>query len=281
MKTYICFNDESGVINDKEEKFYVRTSLIVETKHLKEIENTINEIKKEFDLESLQEEIKWQDLWQLRKCFKNNKEPKNKKLLQKFDHLKHKNKDYHHFINYVEKTLSLLNNQNFNFRIILTFTEIKRYQNHNHEHIYKWHIQNHLQRIQMQLNNDIAILVYDSMDESQRKMFKKMYNEIIRTGDFIKEYKSIYESLLFDDSNFNNLLQVADYIAGSFRNTLIAISKNDQQNYKKAETFFVEYIWPNLCIQKSNKKWGAGILEIPTDYEIREKYEQDINKLLK
>ncbi|HPP05246.1 MAG TPA: hypothetical protein PK351_10530 [Spirochaetota bacterium] len=32
MKTYICFNDKSGDWNDKKRKFYIRASLIIDSK---------------------------------------------------------------------------------------------------------------------------------------------------------------------------------------------------------------------------------------------------------
>lgn len=280
MRTYICFNDESGSWNDKNLNFYVRASLLVDTAQLKMIENDIVQIRNTLNLSDLKDEIKWQDLWQLRNNFKASKIPKGKRLKPIYLYLENLNKDYHLLIEYCNQVLSLLQKQEYDFRIILTFTEKDKYPNHKEEAIYRFHIQDHLQRIQMQCKNSIVIIVYDGIDNEKKKLFKEIHKEIINNGDFIKDYKAIYESLLFDDSFDNKLLQMVDFIAGCFLSTLKAIKKNDNNNYQKAIEFFSQFVYPKLCKTNKGEKWGAGILEVPTNNDKRDFYKNAISKFI-
>lgn len=282
-KTYLCFNDESGSLEDKKCKFYVRASLVINSEQIKELENKIKQIRDNFYLTSLNEEIKWQDLWQLRNCFKNNNDPKDKRLKKIYDYLWKLKKDYHFLIEYCNKILELLIDENLDVRIILTFTDKDEYPNYKKEYIFKFHIQNHLQRLQMQFqsNNSFVIIVYDSISEQNKKLFKETYKTIITEGDFIKKYSVVFDSLLFDDSYDNKFLQIADFIAGSFAGTLTAIKKKQSNNYKYAIKFFKVYIYPRLGKTNNGEIWGAGMIEIPTDNVIREHYKNKINEILK
>ncbi|SFV33876.1 Protein of unknown function [Thermoflavifilum thermophilum] len=279
MKTYICFNDESGSWNDERTNFYIRASLLVDTTQLKDIENDIISIRESLQLGNLNEEIKWQDLWRLRNCFKQNKDPSDKRLKSIYSFLKKLGGDYHQLIEYCDRVLSLLNESKYDFKIILTFTEKSKYPNHKEKDIYKFHIQDHLERIQMQCSNSIVIVVYDSIDDNKKKLFKAIHNEIITNGDFIKEYNSIYESLLFDDSYDNKLLQMMDFIAGTFAGTLTSIKKQDSNNYQKAVEFFCNYIYPKLCKDKKNEIWGSGLKETPGNNNIRENYRKKMDSI--
>ncbi len=281
-KTYLCFNDESGSLEDKNCKFYVRASLVVNSEQIKEIENKIVKIREDVNLSSLDEEIKWQDLWKLRKYFKNNTNPKDKRLMKIYGYLCDLEKDYHLLIDYCDNILKLLIDENLDVRIILTFTDKEKYPNHKKEDIFKFHIQDHLQRLQMQFqsNNSLVIVVYDSISEQNKKLFKEIYKIIITKGDFVKDYSVVFKSLLFDDSYDNIFLQLADFIAGSFAGTLASIKKNAPDNYNYAINFFKDYIYPRLRKTKKNEIWGAGITEVPKNKYIRENYKNQINNLI-
>ncbi|PMB18286.1 hypothetical protein CEN47_24645, partial [Fischerella thermalis CCMEE 5319] len=102
MSTYLCFNDESGSLSDSRREFYVRASVIVNSTQLKDIENKIKVIRSDHNLTNLNSEIKWQDLWQLRNYFKQNKKPKDKRLLKIYNYLLSIKSDYHRLIDYCE-----------------------------------------------------------------------------------------------------------------------------------------------------------------------------------
>jgi len=275
MKTYICFNDESGDWKDKKRKFYIRASLIIDSTQLKTIENEIKKIRNELNLSDLKEEIKWQDFWNLRHTFKNNRKPKQEREKKIYEYLKNINNDYHLLIDYCEKVLHLL--KEFDCKVILTFTERLKYLNHKEIDICKFHIQDHLQRIQMQFNNDIVVIIYDNVNETKKKIFKEIFNEIIANGDFVKEYNSVFSSLLFDESHDNVFLQMVDFIAGSFSGILTSIVKYDEKNYKKAIEFFCDLIYPRLC-SNQNEIWGIGIKETPKDDGVRGRYKNLISE---
>lgn len=276
MDTYICFNDESGSLEDKNKAFYVRASLVISAKDLKVIEARVKALKNEASLSNLNIEIKWQDLWQIRRCFKKNTSPKDNRLNKIYQYLNFIGKCYHLLIDYCENILSILNEMDC--KIILTFTQIDKYKTHNHKDIYKFHIQNHLQRLQMQYQQKDAIIlvIYDSINEKRRTMFKEIYNEIITKGDFIKDYSVVYDCLLFDDSYSNKLLQITDFIAGSFANLLVAVSQNNKNNYQKAVEFYFKFIEPKIP-QKNGEIWGIGLIEVPTDKNIRTDYRTKIS----
>lgn len=279
MSVYICFNDESGSLQDKNKKFYVRASLIINAEDLKKIEKRIKKIKEKKRLYNLDVEIKWQDLWQIKQCFEDKLEPKKQKLKEIYQHLNSIGKDHHLLINYCEKSLSILSK--IDCQIILTFTETNKYLSHKPEDIYKFHMQTHLQRLQMQYQvdkNAIVLIIYDSMNEDEKKIFKQIYNKIITNGDFIKDYSVVYGSLLFDDSCSNTLLQITDFIAGSFVNLLVAVSKGNEKNYKKSVKFYSKYIKPKIP-KKHGDIWGIGLMEVPTDRSIRENYKSKIGNL--
>lgn len=277
MNTYICFNDESGSLSDNGSEFYVRASVIVNSTQLKDIENKIKEIRNIYKLTDLYSEVKWQDLWQLRNSFKKNKKPNGKRLLEIFNYLSSIGVDYHLLIDYCKNVISLIDN--FNLRVILSFTVRSQCPKHKPESIIKFHIQDHLQRIQMQYPSSVVIIVYDSLDENSKKTFKKIHKEIVTSGDFV-EYNSIFSSLLFDDSFDNGLIQIADYVAGSFANVLKAVNSQNHNNYQKAITFFSKYIFPNLAKNDREEIWGIGIKETPKDDHIRVDYSKKIDNLI-
>ncbi len=278
MDTYICFNDESGSLEDENRTFYVRASLVINASDLKKIEQKVKDIKNKMNLLNLNVEIKWHDLWQIRQCFKKNTKPKDNRLNKIYQYLISIRKNYHLLIDYCENSLSILNEMDC--KIILTFTQTNKYKTHNHKDIYKFHIQDHLQRLQMeyQKENAIILVIYDSIDKKKRSMFKEIYNEIITNGDFIKNYSVVYDSLLFDDSHCNALLQITDFIAGLFANLLVAVSKNDSNNYQKAVEFYFKFIEPKIP-QKDSNIWGIGLMEVPTEKKIRNYYRSKINDL--
>lgn len=281
MKTYICFNDESGDWNDKKRKFYIRASLIIDFTQLKTIENEIKKIRNKLNLSDLKEEIKWQDFWNLRYAFKENGEenrkPKQERLKKIYEYLKIIQKDYHLLIDYCKEVLCIL--KKFDCKVILTFTEKSKYPTHKEKDICRFHIQDHLQRIQMQFNNDIVVIIYDSLNEKKKKIFKEIFKEIIEKGDFIKKYNSVYSSLLFDESHDNIFLQMVDFIVGSFSGILTSIVRNDETNYKKATEFFCDLIYPRLC-SSQNEIWGIGIKETPKDDIIRKNYRNALQSIL-
>ncbi|KFD38305.1 hypothetical protein AT05_10585 [Schleiferia thermophila str. Yellowstone] len=251
--------------------------MIVNSTQLKDIENKIKVIRSDHNLTNLNSEIKWQDLWQLRNYFKQNKKPKDKRLLKIYNYLLSIKSDYHRLIDYCENVISIITE--YDLKIILSFTVMNKYTNYKPESIIKFHIQDHLQRIQMQYPNSSIIIVYDSLNEPLKRTFKQIHKKIVTSGDFVK-YNSIFGSLLFDDSFDNGLMQIADYVAGAFANVLKAVNSNTINNYQKAIDFFYKYIFPNLAKKDRGDIWGIGIKETPKDDDIRKGYSQKIDDLI-
>lgn len=125
----------------------------------------------------------------------------------------------------------------------------------------------------------LAINFYTPI-EFFRKLLKKIHKEIIINGDFIKNYDSIYSSLLFDDSYDNRLLQLTDFIAGCFAGVLTSIYKTDINNYTKAIELFCDTIYPKICINDKGEIWGVGIKETPKQNDLRKKYKAALSTLI-
>jgi hypothetical protein len=81
------------------------------------------------------------------------------------------------------------------------------------------HIRSLLQRVEYGLNgkiNGFATLFFDPVDDKRSKLLRDTYFDIYCTGDFVKEYKHVKDSLNLEFSHHSIGIQMADYIAGCF-----------------------------------------------------------------
>jgi Protein of unknown function (DUF3800) len=267
--TYFCFSDECGGYNQSmstkqiiSHPFYIRTTLLMNSKEWKNLNNEFRNLKIKYSL-PLSKELKWSNLWSI-KSYQTSptKHPLNKEIayLGKYDYLK--------LVEFVNESLSLLKILKEK-KIIATYTKNSSKNKLNEKNLLKFHLQEHMQRLEMELQNNennLGVLFIDPLNKSKDELFRNIYNELFEGGDIISNYKFIKDSLNIENSHHSVGIQITDYISGAFNSILKVSPKND---YKDGVNMFYDHVYPNLCKHPSGAIQGYGIREVPRDAEIR------------
>ncbi|MGS0747834.1 DUF3800 domain-containing protein [Halpernia sp. GG3] len=276
MCIFFGFSDECGTYQIEKTKkhlavhpYYIRSTLLIRGDEWKKLNKLFNALKLEFNL-PLEREIKWAYLWQLRKFQKENKEiPKNKdfKFLE--------NHSYKSIIDFVDKSLNLLNQIEYK-QIIITHTENLTCSKINEKAFLKMHLQEHMQRVEMQIQTreeeNLAVLFFDPVCEKTDKHLRDIYFDLFNSGDFINSYKHIKDSLNIEHSHQSVGIQLADFISGAFSSILKGLRSD---NYEMGKTIYYNYIHTNLR-SYNGTIWGAGIREVPSDMKYRKKLAEEL-----
>jgi hypothetical protein len=276
--TYFCFSDECGDykpnMTNKQLRihpYFIRTTLIMNSNEWKLLNNNFKELKNKYSL-PLDKELKWANLWTLRNFQINKKEIPNKYGIKYLENI-----DYHILIEFVNDSLRLLNNINEK-KIIATYTKNSSVPAINEKSIMTFHLQEHMQRIEMELqvdNDNLGVLFIDPISNDKNEMFRQIYNELFKQGDYINSYKSIKDSLNIENSHHSVGIQIADYISGVFSSILKATPEND---YSKGVNMFYEYVYPNLRVGGNGEIQGYGIREVPSNKNNRDWLTEQFNK---
>lgn len=276
--TYFCFSDECGDykphMNDDRIKihpFYLRTTLIINSSEWRFFNNQFKELKTKYGI-LITQELKWAYLWSLRNFKKKGKTIPDKHELKYFESF-----DYHKLIDFVEESLTLITKLKEK-RIIATYTSNDYKYGTNEKSILGFHLQEHMQRIEMQLQVDednLGVLFFDPVSTEKNEMFRKIYNELFENGDFVEKYKFIKDSLNIENSHQSVGIQIADYISGAFSSLLKASSSNN--GYSRGVKMFFDSIYPNLCKGRNGAIQGYGIREVPRNNHARNWLTQKTN----
>lgn len=272
LSIYFAFSDENGKYKkDIDEKFiksspyYVRDTFLMLASDWKKLNMRFRRVKQRFNL-PLEKEIKWSYLWSLRKYQRDDRNiPENKP----FYFLK--DIDYKELINFVDLSLELLSDLNY-FKIIITITSNRHCPGINENDIYKMHIQDNMQRIEMELQDqkdNLCVLFIDPISEKMNRFLRNAYFDMCQKGDFIQYYSHIKDSLNLEYSHHSVGIQFADYIAGSFGGFL--------KRYEKSKEIFNTRIMPYLRTGSNREILGFGIMEVPTNEEVRTYIKEKLN----
>jgi hypothetical protein len=278
MSTYFGFSDECGDyilgINERQLKthpYYIRSTLIINSFEWKKLNNLFKQLKIDYGL-PIHREIKWAYLWQLRKFQRDSITiPDNEpfKSLETYD--------YHKLLQFIDDSLNLINQLDYK-KIILTYTDNSVTNRHEPKYIFKFHIQEMMQRIEMDLQHDynnLAVIFIDPVNEERNKYFREIYFEIFATGDIVNEYNHIKDSINLEFSHHSVGIQIADYVCGAFSSILKCRNK---ENYGRGIDMFFKSVFPNIRTVKG-KIHGFGIREVPQNATIREYLIAKIEKL--
>lgn len=267
--TYFCFSDECGDykpnLTDKQLRnhpFYIRTTLLMNSNEWKILNTNFRELKKKYGL-PISKEIKWANLWTIRSFQKNKKKVPERFGLQHIEHI-----DYHVLIDFVEESLGLVNTLNEK-KIIATYTKNSNRYPTNEKSIIAFHLQEHMQRLEMELQVDegnLGVLFFDPVGNDKNEMFRQIYYELFENGDYIEKYKFIKDSLNIENSHHSVCIQLADYISGAFSSILKASIDND---YSRGVKMFYESVYPNLRRGWNGAIQGYGIREVPRSVPTR------------
>lgn len=133
----------------------------------------------------------------------------------------------------------------------------------NETDLHKMHLQDIMQRIEMEIQNDdnLAIFFLDPVGLRSDSKLRQTYHEIYSQGDFIKEYKHIKDSLSFELSYHSIGIQIVDFCAGIFNSTL--------KGYPTSQDIFKDYIWDFIRKSISENLYGYGIIEVPKNNVVK------------
>lgn len=138
-------------------------------------------------------------------------------------------------------------------------------------HIYKFHLQEAFQRVQMDLRsqNGFAVFIMDELNTETMKQIKSVCHEFTVNGDFIRNYGNVYHSILTECSNQSAGIQLADYAVGAMygylRRSFIA-----PDNYAFATEMYNRYIASKLRHDAVGNVMGYGIREVPKHQTLRQ-----------
>ena len=165
-------------------------------------------------------------------------------------------------LSFIKDTVNLFKNCDY-CRIIFTVTNNRLVQKISRENIYKWHIQDLMQRTEYKLQNieGLAVMFLDPKDEASDSAIRDAYVSIYHDGDFIKKYLHIADSLTFMLSKQSFGIRIADYVTGIFNGCL--------REFQESTELFVEQVWPLIRKNPIGDPLGWGICEVPSNNEVR------------
>jgi len=232
---------------------------MIKTSEWKILNSESLKAKKEAKL-PIDKEIKWSDLWLIRKGLKS----KNRTFLNNYK--------YDDLLNYFEAILNIFNSLSYRL-IVFTVADNRSVGKVGEHQMLKLHIQNILQRIQKELEvdkNNLGIVFIDSMGPQKDKVLKNMCHSLLNSGDFFISYNNLKNGINVEYSHHCLGIQLADLSAGIFFSFLKSFKR---QGYDTSVDFFYKYIEQN--IRKYNGEiFGYGIVDVPNRAEFRQRLKE-------
>lgn len=273
MAIYFCFSDECGSYSNemtakqlKAHPFYVRAVIMIDAAEWSLLNQRFKQLKDEYQI-PIYREFKWAFLWLMTRRASIHDD-------ENLSFFKHRD-DKDRFYSYVEKVMQIANELSF-IRIILTYS-VNNGEHHKEHNLLKFHFQDILRRIEMEIQagDNLAVLFIDPVNSEKDEKFRDLYFSLVSEGDFIK-YSHVKDSLNIENSHHSVGIQIADFISGIFNSIL---KLDERNNYTFATKMFCKYIWPNLRVYHGSK-YGAGIIEIPSNPKVRAHFKSKIEKVV-
>lgn len=277
MAIYFVFSDEAGNYKkDRSKKFlkrhpfFIRVSLLLDSIDWINLNQRFYQVKKDYGIPK-EKEVKWSYIWALKEARKHGTLSKNKDYYFLKDFTEDK------LIEFVESCLGLLSNCTY-CKLIYTVTlnDTNLTPKINPQELYKMHIQDTMQRIEMEIQNNqsnLAILFLDPINNETDNLIRESYKSIYLSGDFIKEYRHIKDSLSFELSHHSFGIQLADYCVGIFNNTL--------KGFPKSINIFKSILLQFVRKNSDGNFMGYGVVEIPKNDMVRKDISNKISSLIK
>lgn len=261
---YLVFTDEAGAYKSQttpafrnRHPFYVRSNVMISMDDYRDFQKEMQTLNGMYEI-PVGEEVKWSDLWE--KMRRRPRTPAIAAMTE--DRLK----------GYYRKVLECAS-QKESLQYIFTITNVyEQYSLLAEQHIYKFHLQEAFQRVQMDLRsqNGFAIFIMDELNDETIKQIKAVCHEFTVNGDFIRNYGNVYHSILTESSNQSAGIQLADYVVGAMygylRRSFIAPT-----NYEFAADMYTDYIAGKLRCNASGTIMGFGVREVPKHLTLRQR----------
>lgn len=261
---YLVFTDEAGAYKGKtttqfrkSHPFYVRSNVMISMDDYRDFQKEMQTLNGMYEI-PVGEEVKWSDLWE-----KIRKRPRTAAIAtMSDDRLK----------GYYRKVLECATKKE-SLQYIFTLTNVyEQYSLLDERHIYKFHLQEAFQRVQMDLRqqNGFAVFIMDELNADTMKEIKSICHEFTVNGDFIRSYGNVYHSILTECSNQSAGIQLADYVVGAMygylRKSFIA-----PDNYSFAADLYNDYIAQKIRRNISGTIMGYGVREVPSHSTYRQR----------
>lgn len=260
---YLIFTDEAGAYKAqttpefrRRHPFYVRSNVMVSMDDYMEFQKEMQTLNGMYEI-PVGEEIKWSDLWE--KLRNRPRTPAIADITE--DRLK----------GYYRKVFECAS-QKDSLQYIFTITNVyEQYCLLEERHVYKFHLQEAFQRVQMDLRprNEFAVFIMDELNAETIKQIKAVCHEFTVNGDFIRNYENVYHSILTESSNQSAGIQLADYAVGAMygylRRSFIA-----PDNYAFATDMYNDYIYRKLRHSAMGSIMGYGIRKVPKHSTLRQ-----------
>ncbi|OPX65519.1 MULTISPECIES: DUF3800 domain-containing protein [unclassified Methanoregula] len=269
MGIYFAFSDESGQYRqyrtdeyNQRNPYYLRSTLIIDGESWFFLDNCFKELKEEYQIPH-ETEIKYADIWTL---YRYQREP-TRQLATRLTPFQ----DYpiDHIEQFILDSFRILDALPY-ANIIITISKNDAIGRIGEINLYKMHIQDLMQRIQMDLqtdrdpytNQNLCLIFMDPVSREINKLLTDAYNELYLNGDLIERYFVIKDCLHFELSHHSSGIQFADYIAGATLGYL--------QRRRFGSQLFNEHVRPLIRTCPRGGIMGCGIITIPTNLEVRQ-----------
>lgn len=260
---YLIFTDEAGAYKAqttpefrRRHPFYVRSNVMISMDDYMEFQKEMQTLNGMYEI-PVGEEIKWSDLWE--KLRNRPRTPAIAAITE--DRIK----------GYYRKVFECAS-QKDSLQYIFTITNVyEQYCLLEERHVYKFHLQEAFQRVQMDLRprNEFAVFIMDELNTETIKQIKAVCHEFTVNGDFIRNYGNVYHSILTESSNQSAGIQLADYAVGAMygylRRSFIA-----PDNYAFATDMYNDYIYRKLRHSAIGSIMGYGIRKVPKHSTLRQ-----------
>ena len=279
--TYFCFSDECGAYMQKMSMrqleihpFYIRTTLLINSSEWKQLNSLFRDLKIKYSF-PLSGEIKWSNLWTIKKFQTDGKKNPFQGGLKYFEKF-----SYETLVKFVDESIGLLDNLKEK-KVIIKYSKNSLKNSICEKTILTYHLQEHIQRLEMEFQSNsknLGVLFFDPLNNENDGILRNIYNDLFENGDFISKYKHIKDSLNFENSHHSVGIQLADYISGTFNSILKTTPKN---NYTNGVEMFYNHVYLNLRRSGSGAIQGYGIREVPSNPELRDWLKNKIKHLKK
>lgn len=255
MNSFFVFTDEAGTYQRRPSSghirrhpFYIRSNVLMSIEDYRQYQIDMQRISGEYEI-PFDEEIKWSDLW---RKIKNN--PRNDLIaMMPESRLK----------GYYRRIFETANSKESTCYLFTATDIVGRTCGWSEEQVYKSHLQDAFQRIQMDMRkiNGFAVFVMDELNIETISQIKDACHDFTVHGDFV-EYKNLYQGVLVENSLYSPGIQLADYAAGVI-NGFLRRSIIFPGGFQFANDLYEEFIKPRIRRHPNGSIVGYGVVDIP------------------
>lgn len=264
MTIYFAFSDENGAYRRlrgrkfiRAHPYYVRATVIIDALEWKKLESGYCDLKRKYDIPD-EKEVKWSFARSIH-AFKN----KGKEIREKEAFYFLRAFESEQLLEFLFESVHLLRTLDY-CKVIFTVTCNRRCPSIAMERLLKMHLQEVMQRIEMDMQNDnsnLCVFFVDPVSNENDKNLREAYSDLYRNGDFISRYAHIKDSLNIEHSHHSVGIQMADFLAGSFVANL--------KGYDSGQRFYKEIVIGLIRKSASGVLPGYGFREVPGNKELR------------